>query len=89
VGNRITCVAAEIVHHDDVSQPSRRHQELLDVGAKADRGDRLIEQAWCADAVASQGGDEGQGLAVAMRHLGDQSLTDGHRPRIGVMFVFA
>jgi hypothetical protein len=47
------------------------------VGAKTDRIDRLIEQAWRANAVASQGGNEGQRLAVTMRHLGDQALADG------------
>jgi hypothetical protein len=53
---------------------------LLDVGEKADRVDRLIEQAWRTDTVTPQRCDEGQRLAVTMGHLGNQPFADGAPP---------
>src|SRR3954447_14044457 len=73
---RMAFVAAEIVHHDNVAGAQRWHQKLLDIGAEADRVDRLVEQTGRGDAVASQSRNEGQGLAMAMRHFGDQTLAD-------------
>ena len=59
-------MAAEIVHDHDVAWAEAWHQDLLDVGEEAFAVDRAIEDARCCDLADPQGGEEGQGLPVAM-----------------------
>jgi hypothetical protein len=56
------------------------HQELCDPGEEADGVDRLSQHARCDDAVAAQGGNEGQCLPVPIWHLGNQALAAGAAP---------
>ena len=39
--HRLAFVAAEIVEHDDITGPERRHQDLFDVGAETVAVDRV------------------------------------------------
>ena len=79
-------VAAEIVHDDDVAGLERRDENLLDIGEEAFAVDRPVDDAGCVDAVAAQGGEEGQRPPAAMRHLGDQPLAAG-RPAVAARHV--
>lgn len=60
-----------------------RHQDLLDIGQEAFAIDGAFEDTGLIDAVATQGGEEGDGLPVAMRHLGLEPLATRPQPRTG------
>ena len=49
-------------------------EELFDVGEEALAVDGSVEQARRFDAVVAQSGEEGRGLPVAVRDLGDEAL---------------
>ena len=53
----------------------RRDEDLLDVELEALAVDRPVDQPRCVDAVVAQGGQEGHGLPVAVRHLGLDPLA--------------
>lgn len=72
-------MTAEIVEHDDVAGSERWNQALFDPGQEPRAIDGTIEHEGCAQAVAAQAGDEGQGFPVPERNLGDQTLA-GPRP---------
>jgi len=67
-------VAAEIVQHDDVALMQCWYQALFNPGQKAAAVDGAIQDARCANAIGAQTGNKGQGLPVAMRDFGDQTL---------------
>ena len=73
--HRLAFVATEIVHDDDVTFAQRGQEDLLDIGSKALAVDRPLKQPRCIDAVMAQGGQEGRGLPVAVRDLGDETLA--------------
>jgi hypothetical protein len=68
-------VAGEVVHDDDIVSGKRRAQLLLDPLGEACAIDRLIEDERSVDPVATQGGDEGHRLPVAVRDLGMKTLA--------------
>src|ERR1700739_3021911 len=70
-------MAAEIVHHHDVAWPQDRDQELHHPCEKTLGVDGAIQDARRGDAITSQPGYEGERLALAMGHFGDQALTSG------------
>ena len=70
-------MAAEIVHDDDIARLEGRDQEGLNLGEEGLAVDRPIEQTRRLDPLASQGGDEGQGLPAAERGVGLQPGTSG------------
>ena len=47
----------EVIEDDDIAGSERRHQDLFDVGEKADIVDRAIEHRWGADPFDRQRGD--------------------------------
>ena len=57
-----------------------RHQELLDIGAKAGAVDRAVEDAGRGDAVVAQCRQKGQRAPAAVRHLGDQARAAAAAP---------
>ena len=73
--DRLAFVAAEIVEHDDISGPERRHEKLLDIAAEALTVDRSVEDAGRLDPVGAQGRQKGQGAPTAMGRLADQALA--------------
>lgn len=68
-------VAGEIVHDDDVAWPERGAELLLDPGRERGSVDWLVKDEGCVDPVATQGGNEGHCLPVAVRHLGMEPLA--------------
>ncbi len=60
-------VAAQIVEEDHIAWPESWDEELLDVSQEADPLDRSIEDAGRGDAIAAQGGEDGQGFPVPVR----------------------
>ncbi len=72
-GDGLAFVTAQIVHDDDISGGEGGNQELLDVGPETDAVDRPVDDAGRLDPVAAQGGQEGQRVPAAVRHLGNQA----------------
>ena len=58
-------VDREVVQHDDIAWAERRHQHLLDVGAKRGRVHRAIEHGRGRESVEAQAHDDGVRLPVA------------------------
>ena len=81
VSHGFAFVGAQIVEHDDVVGLEGRDQELLDIGEKALAVDRAVEHAGRLDAVVAQRGEEGRGLPVAVRDLGDER-SSARRPAV-------
>ena len=80
-------VRAEVVHHDEIAGLEGGDERLLDPGGEALAVDPSpwslgpvafpwldIEKAWGFDAVAAQGGEEGQRAPVAMRVMAWQAI---------------
>ena len=74
-------MAAEIVHHHDVAWLQGWDQELLHPSEETLGVDGAIQDARRGDAITSQPGHEGECLALAVGHFGDQALT----PRAAAM----
>lgn len=68
-------VAAEVVHDHDVALAQRGRQDLFDIGQEPVGIDWPVQDEGRGDLVASQSGEEGQGLAMAMGNLGQQPLS--------------
>lgn len=75
VAHRLALVAAEVVHHQDVSGTERGQQEVLDIGPEGLAIDRPVQHEGRIDPVVTQGGDEGPGPPGAMRSPPDQALA--------------
>ena len=70
-------MASEIVHHHDVAWPQDWYQELHHPGEETLGVDGAIQDARRGDAITSQRGHEGECLALAVGHFGDQALASG------------
>ena len=70
-------MAAEIVHHHDIAWPQSWNQELHHPGEETLGVDGAIQDARRGDAITSQRGHEGERLALAVGHFGDQALASG------------
>ena len=70
-------MTAQIVHHHDVAWTQIRYQELFDPGQKTLAIDGAVEHAWRDDAVTAKTRNEGECLAMTVRHLRDQSPASG------------
>ena len=68
-------VGGDVVHHDDVAGPEGGRQNLLDVVAEDDAGQRAVEDVGGRDAVQAEPGDQGRGFPVAVGHRVDQALA--------------
>ena len=73
-------VAAEIVHDHDLPGLERGDEKLFDIGSEAWAIDRPVEDAGRVDPVRAQGREEGQRPPVAVRHRGDQPLSQRCAP---------
>jgi hypothetical protein len=73
----LALVAAEVVQDDHVAGSQRRGEDLLDVEAEELAVDRTVDHPGRIDAVVAQGGDEGQGLPVAVGRIGPQATPSG------------
>ena len=71
----LSLVAAEVVEDDDVAFGEGRPENLLDVEGEELAVDRAVDDPGCVDAIASQGGDEGERLPMALRHAGLEPLS--------------
>jgi hypothetical protein len=67
----------EVVEHDDVAGPQRRHEDLLDVGEKRGIVDRPIEHRGGGHALHPEGGDHGVRLPVPARGV----VAEAHAAR--------
>jgi hypothetical protein len=63
------------VHEDDVALLQRRREHLLDIGEEGSAIHGAVDHVRRGHAVGAQGGNQRQGLPVAVRHLRDQSLA--------------
>lgn len=68
-------VDAEIVEDDDVARMEGRDQDLFDVGQKAGRVDRAIEDPGSGETVETQRGEDRVRLPVAERRMIDEPLA--------------
>ena len=75
LANRLSLVAAEVVHDDDVAGGEGRDQQLTHIGGEPLPVDRPVEHEGGVYAVVAQRRDEGHGAPVAVRGLGDQGLA--------------
>ncbi len=73
--NGFSFVAAEIVHHDDVSRQKRGRQYGLDIGFEALAVDRTVKNPRRLDAIIPKGGHEGHGFPMAMRNFADKPVA--------------
>lgn len=71
----IALVAVEIIHDDDVARSQGGHENLFDIGLKAQAVDRAIKNTGCSQTVGTKGRNEGERLPVAMRQFGGKALT--------------
>jgi len=60
----LSLVACEVVEDDDVAFGEGRPENLLDVEGEELAVDRAVDDPGCVDAIASQGGDEGERLPM-------------------------
>ncbi len=82
LANRLSLVATEVVHDDDVAGSEGRDQQLAHIGGEPFPIDRPVEHEGGVYAVVAQGGDEGHGAPVAVRGLGGQGLSP-RAPAVG------
>ena len=73
--NGFSFVAAEIVHHHEITNFERGRQHLLDIDREALAIDRTVEDPWGIDAVMAQCRHEGHRLPMAVRNLGFEPLA--------------
>src|SRR5205085_1488663 len=81
-------VAAEIIHDDDVAWLEGGQEELLDPCPEGVAIDRAVDDARRFDAVAAQGGREGQCPPASVRRFGNEPVA-ARAPAPGAMLVFA
>jgi hypothetical protein len=70
----LSLVAAEIVEDDDVALGEGGSEDLLDIEGEELAVDRAIDDPGRIDAIAAQGGEEGEGLPMAVRQAGLETL---------------
>ncbi len=75
LANRLSLVAAEVVHDDDVAGAQRGDQHLAHIGGEPFRVDRPVEHEGRVYAVVAQRGDEGHRTPVAVGGFGEQWLS--------------
>jgi hypothetical protein len=75
LSNGLALVRAEIVHDDDVARRQGRDQDLLYIGLEGQPIDGTVDDTGCGQRITAQGGEEGAGLPMAMRHGADRALT--------------
>jgi hypothetical protein len=73
--NGFVFVAAEIVHHHQITNFERGHQYPLDIDREAFAVDRAVEDPWGFDAVMAQRREKGHGFPMALRNLGFEPLA--------------
>ena len=78
--DRGALVAGKVVHDHDVAGAEGRRQHLGNVGFEPVAVDRTVEDHGGDHAVRAEAGDEGRGLAVAVREPHAQSLAPGAAP---------
>jgi hypothetical protein len=71
----IDFVDADVVHEHDVALLQRRSETLFGIGLEHLAGHRSFEHEGRGDAIMAQGGDESDGLPVAVRHFLDQPFA--------------
>ncbi len=81
-------VAAQVVRGDDVAFAERWGEDLLDIELENLAVDRAVDHRRRIDAIVTQGGDEGEGLPVAVGRVALQSPaswspTRGNRHCLG------
>jgi hypothetical protein len=62
-------VAGEVVEHDDIARPERRHQDLLHVGAERDGIHRTVEHRRGGHLGGPERRDDGVRLPMATRRV--------------------
>jgi hypothetical protein len=67
------CLAAGIIHNDDVAGRERRHETLLDIIVAASAVERLIEHAPRVDQVALQRREQGHRSPSIASRRGDRA----------------
>ena len=75
--HRLTLVASEVVHHNDIAFGQCRDQYLLDIDQEAFGVDRAIKHPRRCDPIVAQRSQERHGLPVAERDFGPQPLAFG------------
>lgn len=75
LANRLSLVAAKVVHDDDVAGAQSGDQHLAHIGGEPFRVDRPVEHEGGVYAVVAQRGDEGHRTPVAVGGLGEQGLS--------------
>ena len=73
--NRITFVAAKIVHDHDVVWFEAGPEDVLDIMQEALAVDGAVKDARGINPVMTQGCNKGHGLPVPVRHMGDEPLA--------------
>ena len=86
LANRLSLVAAKVVHDDDVTGLEGWDQQLAHIGGEPFAVDRPVEYEGGVYAVVAQGGDESHGAPVAVGCLGGQGLAP-HTPAVGADHV--
>ena len=76
----IYLVGSEIVGDHDVAGPQGRHEDLLDVGEKAEAVHRAVEHAGRGESGDAETRDERTRLPVALRRVIGHALTAGTPP---------
>ena len=66
-------VAAEIVEYDDIARLERRCEDAFDMDAEDGAVHGTVDDERRDDPDTAQGGDEGGGLPVSLRHPADQT----------------
>jgi len=75
LANRLSFVAAKVVHDDDVAWPEGWRQHLAHIGREPFPVDRPVQHEGGVDPVVAQRRDEGHGPPVAVGGLRDQRLS--------------
>lgn len=67
----------EIVRNDDIADPQRGYEDLIDVGQEARAIDRAVEDAGRGEPGDAQGGEESAGLPPPERGVVVDALPPG------------
>jgi len=70
-------VAAQVVHDDHVAGLQGRHEDLLDISAKADAVDWAVDDARRREPVTAQRRQKGQSLPLSERRFGKKAFAFG------------
>ena len=80
LGDSDNLVGAQIIHEEDVVLVQCRHENLFDIGKERWPIHGAVDDIGRGQTIDAQGGNQGQRLPVAVRHVRDKALATRRTP---------